>query len=162
MASENKVDRFRWLAALHRLQWRGLLFLLKVGFSSLAIWYAVRTIDLSNSWHHIASQNLLLLTTAAILMLLQIALGASRWHIILDRLDASPRASETFRLYYIGAFFNYCVWRGAVSGDVIRAWLSTMSSGNVRASVNSVILDRVAMLASMAILVLVTTQFLIV
>ena len=88
-------------------------------------------------------------------MSLQLVLGGLRWHTILVRLGANPSIRASVRLFYISAFFNSYLW-GAVGGDVLRAWLTTGGGVSGKTAVNSVILDRVAALAGVAILVLVT------
>lgn len=140
-------------------RWARALFPLKAGLSALAIAYVLTTIELGSAWQHMSRQNLWLLAAAALIMVLQVGLGAMRWHVILKRLGATPRVGISLQLYYIAAFFNYCVWGGPVSGDVVRAWQSARSRADARTAVNSVILDRVAMLASMAVLLLATAPW---
>ena len=82
-------------------------------------------------------------------------LGGLRWHAILARLGANPSLRESVRLYYISAFFNAYLW-GAVGGDMLRAWLTYRRALSAKTAINSVVLDRIAALAGVAILVLVT------
>jgi glycosyltransferase 2 family protein len=127
----------------------------KIGLSALAFGIVASTVDLSDAWQRTAQQNMWLAAGAAGLILVQIAVGGVRWHIILVQLGARLALSDSIRLCYIAAFFNVCLW-GAVAGDIVRGWLAyraRVGSGN---ALNSVVLDRVAALAAVAILVLVT------
>jgi uncharacterized protein (TIRG00374 family) len=137
-----------------------LLTLLKVALSLLAVGIVVSTVDLSSAWQRAATQNLWLVLAAAGITIVQIAIGGLRWHVILRRLGVAAALQESLRLFYIAAFFNACVW-GAVSGDVVRAWLSSRDSGNIKSVIFSVVLDRIAALAGVAILVLVTAPLFI-
>jgi glycosyltransferase 2 family protein len=131
---------------------------LKVGLSALAVGIVVSTVDLSSAWQRASSQNVWLVLVAAGVMLLQTALGGLRWHVILRRLGVPARVGETLRLYYISAFFNACLW-GTVGGDIIRAWLSSRRQERAGIAILSVLLDRVAALAAVAVLVFVTAPF---
>jgi uncharacterized membrane protein YbhN (UPF0104 family) len=131
---------------------------LKVGLSALAIGLVLRTVDLSAAWERIAVQDFRYLMAAVGALMLQIWVGGLRWHVILRRLGAPAKILTSLKLFYIAVFFNTCLW-GAVGGDVVRGWLSYR--GNVRAgtAVNSIVLDRVAALAGVALLVLASTPY---
>jgi uncharacterized membrane protein YbhN (UPF0104 family) len=62
------------------------------------------------------------------------------------------------QLFYVAAFFNTCLW-GSVGGDVVRGWLSYRGDVPRRTALNSVVLDRVAALAGVALLVLITAPY---
>jgi uncharacterized membrane protein YbhN (UPF0104 family) len=138
-----------------------LLTLAKVGLSALAFGIVAFTVDLSDAWQRMAQQNLWLATAAAGLILAQIALGAVRWHVILTQLGVRPALSDSLRLYYIAVFFNACLW-GAVAGDVVRGWLAYRARIGSTTAISSVVLDRVAAVAAVAVLVLATAGVLVV
>jgi len=131
---------------------------LKIGLSVLAIGLVVHTVDLAAAWGRMAGQNLWYLLAAIAIMLLQICAGGLRWHVILKRLQVPARVLTSLQLFYIAAFFNVCLW-GAVGGDVVRGWLSYRDKVPVRAAINSIVLDRVAALAGIALLVLITAPY---
>jgi uncharacterized protein (TIRG00374 family) len=142
-------------------RWKAwLLTILKVGVSLLAVGIVVSTVDLSSAWQRAATQNSWLLLAAAGMTTVQIAIGGLRWHVILRRLGVPAAIQESLRLFYIAAFFNACLW-GAISGDVVRAWLSSRDRGNITTVILSVVLDRIAALAGVAILVLATAPLFI-
>jgi uncharacterized membrane protein YbhN (UPF0104 family) len=136
-----------------------LLTILKVALSSLAVGIVVSTVDLSSAWRRAATQNFWLVLAAAGITVLQIVIGGLRWHLVLRRLGVQAELRESLRLFYIAAFFNACLW-GAISGDIVRAWLSSRNRGSTSAIVLSVVLDRIAALAGVAVLVLATAPLL--
>jgi uncharacterized protein (TIRG00374 family) len=132
--------------------------LLKVGLSVLAIGLVLYTVDLASAWQRTAGQNLWFLATAVGALFLQICVGGLRWHVILRRLQAPVRIRSSLQLFYIAAFFNIYLW-GAMAGDVVRGWLSSRSNVPARTALNSIVLDRVAALAGVALLVLIAVPY---
>jgi uncharacterized membrane protein YbhN (UPF0104 family) len=131
------------------------LTLVKVAISALAIGIALFMVDLPAAWQRMANQNLWLLWGALAIILVQIVFGALRWHVILARLGAPTPVAESLRLFYASVFFNTC-FIGSIGGDVVRAWLAVRARVDPATSVRSVILDRVAALAGIALLVIAT------
>jgi len=128
---------------------------LKLVLSAVMVLGIVLFADLSEVWRRIANQSLWSIVLAASIIVLQIALGGSRWHAILKRLGGNVGAIEVLRQFYISVFFN-ASFGGAVGGDLVRAWLSYRTDVDVKTAVNSVILDRAASVAAVALLVLLT------
>jgi uncharacterized protein (TIRG00374 family) len=139
-------------------KWSNLSKILKIALTFLIFGLVVRSVDLSTAWEHVANQNLPLVVLAAAVLVFQVGLGGTRWLIILRNLDARPMAWETLKLFYVSIFFNCYVW-GGISGDVVRAWLSYRSNISGKTAITSVVLDRVAALAGVASLVLLTAPF---
>jgi uncharacterized membrane protein YbhN (UPF0104 family) len=139
-----------------RSSWR--FTLLKVVVSVLAIGVVLRTVDLGDAWQRMANQDLRLLLAAVGILVVQICVGGLRWNTILRRLGAPVAVVDTLRFYYISLFFSACFW-GAVSGDIVRVWLSFRAKMSTRTATMSVILDRVAALAAVALLVLGTAPW---
>jgi uncharacterized protein (TIRG00374 family) len=131
---------------------------LKFALTALAIVLVVRNVDLGSVWQRLSDQRYGPVLAAAAVLVLQIVVGGVRWHVILRRLAPQAGLPESVRLYYIGNFFNAWLF-GAVGGDVVRAWLCYRVHASVRAAALSVVLDRVAALAGIAILVLVNAPF---
>jgi glycosyltransferase 2 family protein len=132
-----------------------LITVLKVSLSILAIATVLMTVDLSAAWHRMVNQNIWLLVLAAAIMSIQIGLGGLRWRVILKELGAPTKLWHSLRLFYIAAFFNSYLW-SSIGGDVMRAWLSHRAHVNASTAVTSVLLDRVAAVAGVALLVLAT------
>lgn len=135
--------------------------LLKIGLSVVAFGVVAFSVDLSAAWERARQQSAGFIAISAFVLSLQLVLGGLRWHAILAQLGAKPSARESIRLFYISAFFNSYLW-GAVGGDVLRAWLTFRGDVSGKTAVNSVILDRVAALAGVAILVLATAPLFVI
>ena len=143
------------LAPTHR---RILLWFVKIALSAGAIIFVAYAVDLSSAWGRVKTQNASWLAAAGLILLGQVCFAGLRWHLILRRLGAPLRFRISFRFYYIAVFFNTCFW-GALGGDVLRAWLSSRADTRTEVAIHSVILDRVASVAAVAILVLMTAPW---
>jgi uncharacterized membrane protein YbhN (UPF0104 family) len=132
-----------------------------VGLSVLAIGFVFYTVDLAAAWQRMGGQDFWFVAAALGTLVLQICVSGLRWHVILRRLQAPVRVLRSLQLFYIAVFFNVCLW-GSVSGDVVRGWLSYRGNVPRLAALNSIVLDRVAALAGVALLVLITAPYWIV
>src|SRR5262249_10431678 len=138
--------------ATRRVPWVGAL---KLVVTTIAIAYVLSTVDLRGVWRQsIVAWNAWLVAGAVLTMFVQIGGGAVRWHLIRLRLDSSAALADSLRLFYVAAFCNTVLW-GALSGDVVRAWLVSYR-GRWDAAIQSVILDRIAALGRLAVLVMAT------
>jgi len=136
-------------------RWSWLITALKIGLSVFAFAIVAFSVDLSAAWERAANQSIPYVILSAAILSVQLLLGGLRWHAILARLGANPSLRESVRLYYISAFFNAYLW-GAVGGDMLRAWLTYRRQLSAKIAVNSVVLDRIAAIAGLALLVLAT------
>ena len=142
-------------------RWRSRsIMLLQAALTGAAVAAVILKVDISAAWRQAATQQPTPLLIALALMLLQVLLGAMRWHVIRTRLGARVSFSQSFRLFYIAIFFNSYVW-GSVSGDILRAWLSYQGDRNRKLAVTSVVLDKAAAVAGVAILVIVCTPLMV-
>jgi glycosyltransferase 2 family protein len=135
-----------------------LVTLLKIGFTVVMLAVVLHSVDLPAAWKYASEQNDWFLLLAAAFLAFQIACGANRWHLILRCLNAAMPLVETFRIYYISVFFGTCML-ASVGGDVARVWLTYRNDIRAGIATISVILDRVAALAGVAIIVLAVTPF---
>jgi hypothetical protein len=133
-----------------------LFTIVKIVLSALALCFLALKVDLAAAWQHMASQSPWLVAAAVLALSAQVILGALRWRTILESLGARAPLLETLRVFYVAAFFSNWLWGGAVAGDGVRAWLSLRMQMRVMRAVTSVILDRVAAVAGVAILVIMT------
>jgi uncharacterized protein (TIRG00374 family) len=132
--------------------------LLKIGFTVVMLAIVLRSVDLPAAWKYASEQNDWFLLLAAAFFSFQIVSGASRWHLILRCLNAAMPLMETYRIYYISVFFGTCML-ASVGGDVARIWMAYRNKISAGTATISVILDRVAALAGVAIIVLAVTPF---
>src|SRR5215208_6278335 len=135
-----------------------LIGLFQLVFTCAAIGFVLYTVDLSAAWNYALGQDPTLLAAAAAVIVLQILFGALRWFVILRQLGAQVGVGDTMRAFYIGSFFNTCLW-SSVGGDIARSWLAYRARVSVGTSINSVLLDHVAALVGIAIIVLVTAPW---
>jgi len=135
-----------------------LVTLLKVGFTVATLAIVLRSVDLPAAWRYASEQSDWFLLLAAAFLIFQIVCGAIRWHLILRCLNAAMPILETIRIYYISVFFGTCML-ASVGGDVARIWLTYRNNIRVATATISVILDRIAALAGVAIIVLAVTPF---
>jgi glycosyltransferase 2 family protein len=134
-------------------------FVLKLALAFIAIATIYFSGKFTAGWRQIGHLDPWFALAAAVAGMAQIGLGGLRWRYILIRLGAPLKALEALQLFYISTFFNTYVW-GAVGGDVLRAWLTYRVNVSPANSAFSVILDRVAAIAGVALLMLVTMPWL--
>jgi glycosyltransferase 2 family protein len=134
--------------------------ILKIVFSALILGAVLYRVDLSVAWQHAASQDISLLGAAFAMVLAQIALGALRWRAILVRLGGHVTLLAALRLFYASVFFNTCLI-GGFAGDAARMWLTYRAGVDASTAAKSVIVDRIAALAGVALLIIVTTPLFI-
>jgi uncharacterized protein (TIRG00374 family) len=132
--------------------------LLKVGFTAVLLAIVLRSVDLPAAWRYTSEQSDWFLLLAAAFSIFQIVCGANRWHFILRRLNAAMPILESIRIYYISVFFSMCML-ASIGGDVARIWLTYKNNIRVTTATISVILDRIAALAGVAIIVLAVSPF---
>jgi len=149
MTSTENVPRLE----LRQPRWATAFKLLKLALTLIILGAVVSSVDLSAAWEHIVHQNLPLAALAAIVLMLQVALGGTRWWVTLKCLGANPLLRDTMKLFYVSVFFNSYVW-GGISGDLVRAWASYRSNVSVKTAITSVLLDRMAAIVAVACLVL--------
>jgi glycosyltransferase 2 family protein len=127
--------------------------LAKLAVSGLAIFLVLRVVDFDNALERLQTQSVPMLFLALGAMVVQLFLGAWRWHSVRRGLGVDARYRNTLRLYVIGSFFSSYVISG-VSGDIMRGWLSFKAGVDPARAANSVILDRVVILSGIAIMLL--------
>jgi uncharacterized membrane protein YbhN (UPF0104 family) len=139
---DNRQSRFPFLA-------------LKLGLSLLVVAVIYEHGIFATAWRQFTHVDPGLVLLAVVLGLFQTALGALRWKNILILLGARLSTREALQLFYIAVFFNTYVW-GGVGGDVLRGWLAYRTGTAPADAIHSVILDRIAAVAGVALLMLFT------
>ncbi len=127
-------------------------WLLKGGLSVGLTWWLLSKVDLGEAWSRFQSMKPSMLALGVGFMLVQLALGALRWGVVLRALSAQLTAFRIMALYYIGAFFA-TVLPGLVGGDAVRVWCTVRAGVPLSIAVNSVMLERAATVLSLAVLV---------
>ncbi len=133
--------------------WR-FLFVLKVLVTVGLLAWLFSRLDFASLQQQLVQSNLSLLLAGTAVLAVQPLLGALRWWIILKRLNLNLPGAGVVRWTYIGVFVNQ-VLPATVGGDGLRVWLACRAGGVLGPVVNSVLLDRVAMVLSLVLLMLV-------
>jgi glycosyltransferase 2 family protein len=133
---------------------------LKIAFTVIVLALVLHSVDLVTAWKYAVQQDFRFLLLAAALVVQQIVCGATRWFLILRRLRVEISFTETVRIYYISVFFSTCLL-ASIGGDAARVWLAYRDGARVGTAAISVVLDRVAALAGVAIIVVTTSPLFI-
>lgn len=131
---------------------RWLPWVLKGGISLGLIAWVLSKIDPAAAWQQAKGIDGGLLLLSVVLMLVQIALGAVRWALVLRALSAAFHWLQTMSVYYIGVFFSI-VLPGAVGGDAVRMWFARRNGLSLATAVNSVALERAVTVFALVLLV---------
>ena len=127
-------------------------WVLKGALSAGLIWWLLSKADFAGKWDNLAALDPWMLALGLLLMLVQLAVGAIRWGVVLRSLGSTLGARWIGLYTYIGAFFAV-VLPGGVGGDAMRIWYAHRVGERLARAVNSVMLDRASSVLTMAILV---------
>lgn len=135
-----------------------LFFVVKLGASAAILWYLLRRVDLGA----VASQSYkvapLFLFACLLQFLISPILGAWRWQVVLHSFGHDVPFSRLLRYVWISTFFGQ-VLPASVGPDSVRVWLAWRDKVRIRWTVHSIGLERVAMVLSLLMLVLVLQRF---
>lgn len=134
-------------------------WIVKGGISFGLIAWVLSKIDMASAWNQAKSMDLGMAALAIVLMLVQIALGAVRWGLVLRALSAAFHWLQTASVYYVGIFFAI-VLPGAVGGDAVRMWFARRNGLSLGTAVNSVALERAVTVFGLVLLVCLTQPLL--
>jgi glycosyltransferase 2 family protein len=129
----------------------------KVAITIACLYFAMRKIDFPAFHDEFRRLKWPWLCLAMGQFLLIPFLGGRRWRIVLNSLGGAMSAGTSTRLFWIGMAFSQ-VLPSVSGGDAIRVILSWRGGVQLSLAAHSVILERVAMLLSLILLV-VLTQF---
>lgn len=128
---------------------------LKLVITTGLLFYLSRKISVGPALAQMASMHPGAALGAAILVLLQLALGSVRWKLISDLLDAPLQLGRALRYTLIGQFFNQ-VLPTAVGGDAVRAWLASRDGAPLGRAIRAVVCDRMVGLAALLLIIAAT------
>ena len=139
---------------------RWLSLALKFVLSAMLIGFLIDAIDLKKALAQLADTSPQLALSAIFVLIFQIVLNTFRWRAVLHALDVSLGFTRTFRIVYIGTFFNQTL-PSAVGGDAVRMFMAYKAGLPLSTSVNSVMLERLATVLGLILLVVVFQPFLL-
>jgi uncharacterized membrane protein YbhN (UPF0104 family) len=131
---------------------RGAQFLAKLVISIGVLWLAARQINLHSFTNDLRALHPFWLLMAFLQLLLIPPLGGARWWVVLNALGNTLGIIFLTRLFWIGMVFNQ-VLPSASGGDAVRILLAWRAGVPLSMSVHSVILERIALLLSVAVIV---------
>lgn len=129
---------------------RWLPWVLKGLLSAGLIWFAFRNIDLAEAWSRAKTIDTMMLAIALALGVFQVAVGAGRWWLVLRALRSVFSMAQALPVFYIGVCFSIVT---PVLGDAVRMWKARHSGLSLKASVNSVMLERITTILGLVLLV---------
>ena len=131
--------------------WRIVLAVKVIVTIGLLAWL-VSKVDPASLLQQLTRGDPILLLAGTAVLALSPLLGALRWRLILRRLGAALPTHGIVQWTYAGVFFNQ-VLPATVGGDGLRIWLASRAGAPLATVINSVVLDRVAMILSLVALV---------
>jgi uncharacterized protein (TIRG00374 family) len=130
-------------------------FMAKLALMLLAFWFVSRGIDMDELKDMLRSQNNFVFMEAGFFLLLQMLLGAVRWHFIIVALTGAGAhiisRLSALKTYYISVFFNCCL-PGTVGGDVVRVFLVKSEHTPLPLAISSVVIDRMLALLALGVM----------
>lgn len=114
--------------------------------------YLARKVSIGPALAQMATMRPAAAIGAAILVLLQLALGSVRWQLISGLLQAPMHLGRAFKFTLIGQFFNQ-VLPTALGGDAVRAWLASRDGAPLGRAIRAVVCDRVVGLVALLIII---------
>ena len=116
--------------------------------------------DFGDAIAHARTQVVWLVLLAAACMAGQLASGTLRWHSIRRAIGADVSFVDSLQLFLIGSFFGSYVLTG-LSGDVMRVVMSIRGGVSAGRAMQSVVFDRVAVLAAISAMVILASPWLL-
>ena len=135
-------------------------FVLKLTVSILLIGFIAWKFDLSSSYLRLTNLKTGYVLLAIIVLVILQFNNTARWRAVLNTIEAKLGFWTSFRLLYIGVFFNLTL-PSSVGGDAVRMYLARKEGLSLPGAINSVMLERVATLSGLILLVLVTQPLLL-
>ena len=131
---------------------RTFLFALKIAISAALLYWAFRSVDLAALRGHFARLDPFWVGLAIVALLAQIAVAGLRWARITSELDLALPARRAIRFSAVAAFFNQAL-PSTIGGDAMRVWLLGRTDRHWKKAIYSVVVDRVAGVAFLALIV---------
>ena len=129
-----------------------IVFWLKLLITAGLVAYLLSRIDVGSVLRQVRRIDPARAILALLVMLFQLGLVSLRWQLINHLVDARTRIGQTFRLTFIGQFFNQVLPSG-VGGDVVRAWLVSRDGVPLGRAITGVLCDRAVALVVLLLIV---------
>lgn len=139
---------------------RWLSLALKFAFSALLIGFLLDRIDLEKALAQLVEASPVMMLLAGVVLLFQVVLITFRWQSVLRAMDVSLGFVRTFKIVYMGTFFNQTL-PSSVGGDAVRMYKAYKAGLSVPVSVNGVVLERLAAVLGLLLWVVIFQPFLL-
>ena len=137
-----------------------IFFILKLAVSLLLIGFLAIKFDFGKSAEKLLDADFAGVGLAVLVLGLLLVNNTVRWRVVMRAIHAVLDMRTTFRLLYIGIFFNQTL-PSSVGGDAFRMYLGRKEGLPLTAAINGVMLERVATLTGLILLVVVTQPLLL-
>lgn len=124
------------------------IFVVKFVLSAAMIWYIASKIDTAAFAASLRQVRPALLALALAQFLLIPLLGALRWGLVLQAIGRSLSARLLVQLFWVGMAFSQ-ILPSASGGDAVRGWLAWRAGVSARAAIYSILLERIAVVATL-------------
>lgn len=125
---------------------------LKVSVSGALIWFVLSKIDIASAMDRALDVAPEMLLVAILLFFVQAVIAGARWRVVLNAIGAPLPFIDSFKIYYIGLFFNQTL-PSSVGGDAVRMYIAKRAGVPLGASINSVLLERGALVIALVLIV---------
>ncbi len=139
---------------------RNLQQLLKIVISVGLITFLVWKISPGRLIPHLRNMNLPFLLCAVAVFLISSCLGSLQWHLLLRAGGIRLTPAKTFRLYFVGLFFNN-FFPTNVGGDAMKIFDVTRSGNDPHQVFAITLLDRIIGISGLCILALIASLLLL-
>lgn len=134
---------------------RYLLIGFKLVFSTGLLYLLLQHVDTGQFLEHFRSVNPMLLGLALTSLLVQVAVAARRWQLLLGFMRQDWSFGRTVMVFMIGLFFNQAL-PSTVGGDAARSWYLVRAGCGVGVATINVLLDRIVAVAVLVGIVILT------
>ena len=132
---------------------RAVLLLIKAAVSICLLYLALRSIHPGALIARMRAADPAWIAAAVILLALQAAVVGLRWRMVARPLTDRLTAAVAIELSFIGVFFSQAL-PSTVGGDAVRIWVLARRGAGWKTAAYSVLVDRVAGVAALAVIVL--------
>lgn len=124
----------------------------------LLVWFLVDAVEFELLDDRLREVNALYLVLGTAVLVLVTLIGGLRWTLVIQAMGGAFELRRQLSMFWIGTAFGQ-VLPALVGGDAVRMWLAWRSGYGTRLSINSVIIERILLMAVLVFLVLAVSPF---
>lgn len=131
------------------------MFVSRASVSLGLLYLVLRGIDFAAIQSRLSRINLVWITTAVTVAIIQIVLGTFRWREVSNICRARLSHLKALRYNMVGSFFNQ-ILPSSIGGDAVRLWLVHCGGAGWRAATYSIVTDRAVGLIALVLIIAAT------